>query len=61
MVTMQAGVKSDSFKGMNLCEQELRLRHFHQTIDRFISGELTTKTLPPSDAYLLTGPKGAVR
>ncbi len=61
MVTMQAGVKSDSFKGMNLCEQELRLRHFHQTIDRFISGELTTRTLPPSDAYLLTGPKGAVR
>ncbi|TDJ36547.1 MAG: aromatic ring-hydroxylating dioxygenase subunit alpha, partial [Gammaproteobacteria bacterium] len=37
MVTMQAGVQSDSFKGMNLCEQELRLRHFHKTIDDFIA------------------------
>ena len=36
MVTMQQGVQSDSFKGMNLCEQELRLRHFHKTIDDFI-------------------------
>lgn len=40
METMQAGVKSDSFKGMLLSEQELRLRHFHQTIDKFIAGEL---------------------
>ncbi|MBM4205210.1 MAG: aromatic ring-hydroxylating dioxygenase subunit alpha [Gammaproteobacteria bacterium] len=39
METMQEGVKSDSFKGMILCDQEVRLRHFHQTIDRFISGE----------------------
>jgi len=38
METMQAGVKSDSFKGMLLCDQEVRLRHFHQTIDRFIDG-----------------------
>ena len=38
METMQAGVKSDSFKGMLLSEQELRLRHFHQTIDAFIAG-----------------------
>jgi hypothetical protein len=35
---MQAGVKSDSFKGMLLSEQELRLRHFHQMIDAFIAG-----------------------
>ena len=37
METMQWGTKSDSFKGMNLCEQEIRIRHFHQTIDRFIA------------------------
>ena len=35
---MQRGVQSDSFKGMLLCDQEIRLRHFHQTIDRFIDG-----------------------
>ena len=52
MVSMQNGVKSDSFKGMKLCDQELRLRHFHQTIDRFISGEVSTRNLPASDAYL---------
>ena len=40
METMQAGVTSDSFKGMLLSEHELRLRHFHQTIDKFIAGEL---------------------
>ena len=36
METMQWGNKSDSFKGGILCEQEIRLRHFHQTIDKFI-------------------------
>jgi phenylpropionate dioxygenase-like ring-hydroxylating dioxygenase large terminal subunit len=51
MVTMQNGVKSDSFKGMILCDQEVRLRHFHQTIDRFISGDVSTRNLPASDAY----------
>ena len=52
MVSMQNGVKSDSFTGMKLCDQELRLRHFHQTIDRFIAGEVSTRNLPASDAYL---------
>ena len=37
METMQWGTKSDSFTGMNLCDQEIRIRHFHKTIDRFIS------------------------
>ena len=46
METMQAGVKSDSFKGMLLSEQELRLRHFHQTVDKFISGELSANATP---------------
>jgi hypothetical protein len=39
MVTMQQGTKSDSFKGMLLCEQEVRILHFHQTIDRFLRGD----------------------
>lgn len=38
MDTMQRGVQSRGFRGMILCDQEIRLRHFHQTIDRFISG-----------------------
>ena len=46
METMQAGVKSDAFKGMLLSEQEVRLRHFHQTIDKFISGELHANAAP---------------
>ena len=52
METMQAGMKSDSFKGMLLCDQELRLRHFHNTIDRFISGEVSTRNLPAWNAYM---------
>ncbi len=40
METMQAGVKSDSFKGMLLSEQALRMRHFHQVIDAFIAGTI---------------------
>ncbi len=51
MVTMQQGVQSDSFKGMNLCEQELRLRHFHKTIDDFIAGRVNAHDLLPGDAY----------
>ncbi|MBM4205349.1 MAG: aromatic ring-hydroxylating dioxygenase subunit alpha [Gammaproteobacteria bacterium] len=52
MATMQAGVASDAFKGMILSEQELRLRHFHKTIDDFISGKVSTNKLLPSDHYL---------
>jgi len=52
MTTMQDGVKSDSFKGMNLCDQEIRLRHFHKMVDDFISGATTTHNLPDGEAYL---------
>ncbi len=52
MPTMQAGVASDSFKGMILSDQELRLRHFHQTIDDFIAGRVSTHNLLPWDHYL---------
>ena len=51
MSTMQVGVKSDSFKGMNLCEQELRLRHFHKTVDDFIEGTVSTRNLLSADEY----------
>lgn len=40
MPTMQRGMKSAGFKGMILSEQEIRLRHFHQTIDRFLKGDI---------------------
>ncbi|MDH3643050.1 MAG: aromatic ring-hydroxylating dioxygenase subunit alpha [Gammaproteobacteria bacterium] len=52
METMQAGVASDSFKGMILGDQEVRLRHFHKTIDDFIAGRVDTQNLLPSDHYL---------
>ena len=52
MPTMQAGVASDSFKGMILSEQEIRLRHFHQTVDDFIDGRVDTHNLLPWDYYL---------
>lgn len=52
MATMQAGVQSDAFKGMNLCDQELRIRHFHKIIDEFIAGTITAQNLPDADAYL---------
>lgn len=51
MATMQAGVASDSFKGMILSEQEIRLRHFHKTVDDFIDGRVTTRSLLPADYY----------
>ena len=52
MPTMQAGVASDSFKGMILSDQEVRLRHFHKTIDDFIAGRVDTHHLLPWDHYL---------
>ena len=51
MESMQAGVASDSFKGMILSDQEVRLRHFHKTIDDFIAGRVDTHNLLPSDHY----------
>ncbi len=52
MPTMQAGVASDSFKGMILSEQEVRLRHFHKTVDDFIAGRTDTHNLPSWDHYM---------
>ncbi|MDA1074206.1 MAG: aromatic ring-hydroxylating dioxygenase subunit alpha [Proteobacteria bacterium] len=52
MATIQAGIASDSFKGMILSDQEIRLRHFHKTIDDFIAGRVDTHHLLPSDYYL---------
>ncbi|GGC40551.1 (2Fe-2S)-binding protein [Novosphingobium marinum] len=39
MPTMQQGTASLGFRGMILGEQEVRLRHFHQTIDRYLMGD----------------------
>jgi phenylpropionate dioxygenase-like ring-hydroxylating dioxygenase large terminal subunit len=39
METMQQGTASDGFRGMILGEQEVRLRHFHQVIDRCLMGD----------------------
>jgi hypothetical protein len=45
MPTMQQGTKSDSFRGMILGDQEIRIRHFHQTIDRFLLGDVAIPSL----------------
>jgi phenylpropionate dioxygenase-like ring-hydroxylating dioxygenase large terminal subunit len=42
---LQQGTQSDSFRGMILGDQEVRLRHFHQTIDRFLSGEIPAELM----------------
>lgn len=34
----QLGVKSDGFRGLYLGDQELRLRHFHNTLDKYMQG-----------------------
>jgi len=34
---MQAGTASDVFEGAILCDQEVRLRHFHQTLDKVLA------------------------
>ena len=52
MATMQAGVASESFKGMILGDQEVRLRHFHKTVDDFIGGAVDTHHLLSPDHYL---------
>jgi len=52
MPTLQAGCQSDSFQGGILGDQEVRLRHFHQIIDGFIDGSISTCNLPSQDAYM---------
>lgn len=52
MPTLQAGCRSDSFEGSILGDQEIRLRHFHQILDGFINGSITTQNLPSQDAYM---------
>jgi hypothetical protein len=52
MPTLQAGCQSDSFQGGILGDQEVRLRHFHQMIDGFIDGSISTHNLPSQDAFM---------
>lgn len=52
MPTLQAGCQSDSFQGAILGDQEIRLRHFHQVLDGFIDGSITTQKLPSQDAFM---------
>jgi len=52
MPTLQAGCQSDSFQGSILGDQEVRLRHFHQMIDGFIDGSISTHNLPSQDAFM---------
>ncbi|MEH6589874.1 MAG: aromatic ring-hydroxylating dioxygenase subunit alpha [Halioglobus sp.] len=35
----QKGISSDGFRGMLLGDQELRLRHFHNTLDRYLGDD----------------------
>ncbi|MFV8782167.1 aromatic ring-hydroxylating oxygenase subunit alpha [Microbulbifer sp. SA54] len=35
---VQAGIRSEGFKGMYLGDQELRVRHFHNMIDKYMGG-----------------------
>ena len=44
MKTMQRGMSSAGFKGMILGEQEVRVRHFHQMIDRCLMGDYPWQT-----------------
>ena len=36
--TVQKGMHSDAFKGLWIGDQELRIRHFHSVIDRYVYG-----------------------
>ena len=36
--SVQKGMRSSAFKGLWINSQELRIRHFHRTIDDFIYG-----------------------
>jgi len=44
--TMQRGTRSDGFRGMVLGDQEVRLRHFHQTVDRYLAGDVPDALKP---------------
>jgi phenylpropionate dioxygenase-like ring-hydroxylating dioxygenase large terminal subunit len=41
LMPIQQGCQSDSFKGGILGDQEIGVRHFHQVVDAFLSGERT--------------------
>lgn len=36
---VQSGLRSEGFKGMYLGDQELRVRHFHNTVDKYINAD----------------------
>ncbi len=39
MSRVQRGLASEGFGGMVVCDQELRVRHFHQTVDAYVRTE----------------------
>ena len=38
MKTVQAGMRSSRFPGLHLSSQEIRIRHFHETLKRYVTG-----------------------
>lgn len=45
---VQAGMKASKNREIQLGNyQEVRIRHFHQTLDKYLSGELGSKSTPP--------------
>jgi len=36
---VQKGLVSDGFEGMRFSEQEIRLRYFHEEVDRYMNDE----------------------
>ena len=34
---IQQGMNSSGFEGLHLGDQELRIRHFHQTLDKYLN------------------------
>jgi hypothetical protein len=36
---IQAGMQSSGFSGLHLGDQEIRIRHFHHTLDGYLNGD----------------------
>jgi hypothetical protein len=51
MTALQNGTQSDSFKGSNLRDQEIKLRHSPKIIDDFIARTITASKFLYGETY----------
>ncbi len=56
---VQKGMQSEGYEGLWIGDQELRIRHFHDTLEKYLDPDSSPETAKPSSSGKKTSSKSA--